>query len=312
MYYPYLYGRRSEMLALRAIAQKIATKNKVIPIIEPVKKDIASLGKSVEVLVDAGANAIIITNPHQGDFKTLSPTEKNKWVHGLIQRFPKVINCTPAFKITSKTTLTDLQTFLNTNGGNVALVHAAELTGAVSLTNPINTRILHIFAESNTTTTYQNSITGIHKVLVRDSFNTAARNADYPPIEAYSDLNLTYAIIFGMSGFSDYTITGRTFSESGGPAHAVAIHFTHERTTKDIGIRHFVSDDTTIPPNDPALKIGQSLAKLGSFITSTTGGFGYSLAASKFLGLLAGGGTNLSTLKQYSIEHHIELMHELL
>lgn len=115
-----------------------------------------------------------------------------------------------------------------------------------------------------------------------------------------------------MNAYSDFTITGSAFNDGGGPAHAVAVHLTYQRSTKDIGILHFVSDDTTIPPNDPALKASQSVGKLIAFVAANPAAFTFSDAVKKFNAMYASGSFgNLGTLKQISIEHHLELMHEL-
>jgi hypothetical protein len=312
MYFPYLYGRRSELLAARAVAKKIAVKNKVIPVIEPVKEDAASLGKTIEMLVKEGVGAFIITNPQHGDFKKKTAEDKFKWVNKLVKDYPLTKDCTPAFKITSKTSLADVSKFLKSFPGmRVMLVHWAELSGLPSVLAGDASRIDHLFTEAHTSSVYRALFSGT-RVLARDGFNAAERNADYPSHEVYGDLNLTYLKPHSMSGFSDFTITGGAFKDGGGPAHAVAIHLSYERPTKDIGIHHFVSDDTTIPPNNPSLKIGQSLRKLVAHVDAHAAAFTYSDAVKKFQGIyLSGGSCALGTLKQLSIEHHLELMNEI-
>lgn len=311
MYYPYLYGRRSEMLALRAVAKKIVNKNRVVPVIEPVKTDISSLGKTIDALVKAGSSAIVVTNPHLGDFKTKSATDKNKWVANLLKDFPLLKQCTPALKITAKSNLNEVSNFLAVNKGVVALIHWAELAGLKALIDAEASRIHHHFIETRTSSLYRDSFAGT-KILARDGFTSAERNADYPADEIYDDLNLKYLSQPGVSGFSDFTITGSNFKEGGGPAHAVAIHLTYERPTKDIGILHFVSDDTTIPPSDVSLKIGQSLKKMVDHVAKCGAAFSYSDAVAKYQGIYtSGNSSSLPVLKQLSIEHHIELMDQI-
>jgi hypothetical protein len=148
-------------------------------------------------------------------------------------------------------------------------------------------------------------------VLARDDFNIAERNADYPLHELYSDLNLTYSKSHLMSGFSDFTITGSSFKEGGGPAHAVATHLSYQRPSKDIGIHHFVSDDTTIPPNDTSLKIGQSLKKLVNHVSGNPMDYAFSEAVVMLQDMYTNSNGSLPKLKQFSIEHHLELMNEI-
>lgn len=311
MYFPYLYGRRFELLAVRAVAKKIAIKNKVIPVIEPVKDDFSDLGKMIDVLVKEGNKGIVITNPHLGDFKNKTAADKFKWVTRLAKEYPLVQNWTPAFKITPKTSIADVANFLKSFPSvRVMLVHWTELKNLHGNITHEAPRIDHLFLDVHTSTAYRTSFTGT-RILARDGFNSAERNADYPPHEVYGDLNLTYSKPQLMSGFSDFTITGSGFKEGGGPAHAVAIHLSYRRPSNDIGIHHFVSDDTTIPPNDNALKIGQSLKKLVSHVNANPTDYAFSQAVGKFKVMYANSDGSLAKLKQLSIEHHLELMNEL-
>ena len=82
------------------------------------------------------------------------------------------------------------------------------------------------------------------------------RNRDYEPLEKFSDLHVTFEDE-GMDGFGDFLIVGDDFSESGGPAYAIAIHLTFIDPDKEdeMWIHHFLSDrqDTpkTLPENSP-------------------------------------------------------------
>lgn len=57
------------------------------------------------------------------------------------------------------------------------------------------------------------------------------KNADYPPIEEFSDLHITFGEE-GMDGFGDFLIVGDDYTEGGGPAYAVAIHLTFLESKK--------------------------------------------------------------------------------
>ena len=64
----------------------------------------------------------------------------------------------------------------------------------------------------------------------------------------------------GGVGFGDFLTVGDDYSESGGPAYAVAIHLTFIDPTKDdaMFIYHFVSE-TQDTPADPAGKFAEAL-----------------------------------------------------
>ncbi len=314
MYFPYLYGRQFELLALRGVSKKIGAKNKLIPIIEPVKAKASDIIKALTELFDAGSSAVVIVNPHQGDFKSASSKDISTWLAEITKAFPSHPKLIFGFKITSNTKLAEISAFIAKYSLNIALVHWSETDpiGFNKLIKPIAARVLNINIHPHISSAYRLSLAGTG-VLARNGFNVALRNADYPPSELYDDLNLTYLTKEKMKGYSDFTITGAGYKEGGGPAHAVAIHLTYERPSKDIGIRHFVSDTTTIPPSDPNLKIGECLKKLDRYVKANLASFDFSDAVKKFQAIYQKGlTTNLGKLKQYSIEHHLELMNHLL
>ncbi len=314
MYFPYLYGRQYELLALRGVAKKIGIKNKVIPVIEPVKIKTSDIIKALKELLDEGSSAVVIVNPHQGDFKTASTAAISTWLSEISNAFPSHPRLTFGFKITPNTSFSEISSFVAKYPLSIALIHWSEtdLVKFNTLIKPIATRVLNINIHPHISSAYRLSLSGTG-VLARNGFNVADRNADYPSSELYDDLNLTYSTIEQMKGYSDFTITGVGYREGGGQAHAVAIHLTYERPSNDIGIQHFVSDTTTIPPSDPNLKIGECLKKLDLYVKANVATLGFSDAAKKFKNIYQNGSTtSLGKLKQYSIEHHLELMNHLL
>src|SRR5690606_3826910 len=74
-----------------------------------------------------------------------------------------------------------------------------------------------------------------------------------------SDLHITFRDE-NMNGFGDFLIVGDDYSESGGPAYAVAIHLTFIDSEREdiMYVHHFVSrrKDT---PADPAGKFREAL-----------------------------------------------------
>ena len=62
-------------------------------------------------------------------------------------------------------------------------------------------------------------------------------------------------------GFSDYSIVGEEYSESGFAPHAVAIHIVYFDDSKDLRIHHFVSRDND-DISDPARKFYQAVQQL--------------------------------------------------
>ena len=69
MYFPYLRGKQFELLALRDFATGNQGKEKVVPIIEPVKQQFGGLNTAISTMLDSGLQFAMILNPKDGDFK---------------------------------------------------------------------------------------------------------------------------------------------------------------------------------------------------------------------------------------------------
>ena len=74
MYYPFLRGKQFELLALRAISEELPQEQseKVLPIIEPVKRAVSGDSQTVAAMSAMLRNGIVfayILNPQHGDFE---------------------------------------------------------------------------------------------------------------------------------------------------------------------------------------------------------------------------------------------------
>ena len=100
---------------------------------------------------------------------------------------------------------------------------------------------------------------------MRDGFKKR-KNREYELLESFSDLHITY-VDEGMQGFGDFLMVGDDYSETGGPAYAVAIHLTFIDHDQDDVMRifHFKSQrqDT---PLDPAGKFAEALSEMMAHI----------------------------------------------
>ena len=155
---------------------------------------------------------------------------------------------------------------------------------------------------------YQKHFKGAHRVLLRDGFKRR-RNADYEPVEPFSDLHVTYSDE-GMNGFGDFLIVGDDFSEGGGPAYAVAIHLTFVDPDQDdaMMIYHFVSDRQNTP-KDPAGKFAEALAKMMKKLNAPNSKVLETEAVKEFREFhKAGHFPGLGYVKKLSMNHHIETL----
>lgn len=260
MYYPYFRGKQNELLLLKEQA-KLILNSKITPIIEPVNKNISALDRAIKELDSVNAKYIILINPICGDFKQNNSS--------LLKSIAEYENKIIGINITEKSDMNVIVRLLDEyNGEEIALIHQGftkgkELAEAIKEYNISK----HIFVESKENSLYQRHFKNQgQNILIKDAFQKRDRNSDYPPHEHFSELHITYRD-YGMDGFGDFLIAGSSYSKSGGPAKAVAIHSTYlEKNEEDnMYIKHYVSDDIETTSNT-AGKFHEALKKFVSDI----------------------------------------------
>ena len=142
---------------------------------------------------------------------------------------------------------------------------------------------------------------------MEDNFKKAKRNQDYldNTDELFSKTHLTYNKR-GYKGFSDYSIVGEAYDESGFAPVAVAIHVLYLDDKKYLRVHHFVSD-TNINDYDTPRKFGEAMKNLTEWknfnsIPKTRG------LASLLEYYEKGKFPGLGLTKKYCIMHHLELI----
>ena len=148
-------------------------------------------------------------------------------------------------------------------------------------------------------------------VLCGDFFRSQLRNADYPEESSFSALHTYYnGYQNSVVGFSDYTITGQDFSESGGPAYVVTIHISYidPKRFNEMFIRHYLSyEDGT--PAQPGAKFLSALQLLIKDIESRSVPFVDTTALSELVALSTKQHfPGLGQVKKICIKHHIETL----
>lgn len=309
MYYPYFRGKQFELIALRESAELIADAA-FVPVIEPVRKSLDGLKKSLLALSEFGAHSIVIVNPRHGDHKNSG----DSILELLKEDFAASGNVSPGVLLTpnmDSSKAVHLVECINSNFSEVApsLIHygfgeAKELAERI---RDLDIR-QHIFLESHTNIIYQRHFREYKRILISDGFKQM-RNADYDPIEAFSDLHLTFDER-GMDGYGDFLTVGDTFSEGGGPAYAVAIHITFINPDEDnvMFICHFISDTNDTPTN-PGGKFSQALNKLIDAINMKKYNIIKTSAIEEFIDFHNRGHfPGLGYVKKLSIKHHLETL----
>jgi hypothetical protein len=307
MYHPYFRGKLNELLTIRETASLISGLG-FVPIIEPVKEALNGLTRTIQAVISQDDRVIVVVNPFHGDLASSHDS-----ISSLLNTdFADQQNVAAGVLLKATTTTEDVLRCCRTHRDRpLALIHAgfADPKNLVRELSSYSEQIRHVFFEEDCGKLYQKNFQGSYRVLIRDGFQRR-KNREHPELELFSDLHATFELE-GMNGFGDFLIVGDDYSDSGGPAYAVAIHLTFIDAENDgaMYIHHFVSDrqDT---PKDPAGKFLEALrkmmAKLGppgsSPIMETA-------AVTEFRALYARRHfPGLGYIKKLSMQHHIETL----
>lgn len=312
MYYPYLRGKQFELILLRDNIKLIA-ENNIHPIIEPVKSDFRALSRALKILNEKkGVNYTLIVNPLVGREPPKTTIILKELIYGNSKNYQ---NLSIGYILHAKSKISELITLLKKYSTfNFSIIHYGYSNGnevAEAIKNNDNIKN-HIFIDGFAGKLYQRHFKNkrIKRVLIRDGFKSQSKNALYPAVEHFSDLHITFPDE-RMDGFGDYLIVGDDYSETGGPAYAVAIHLTYVDSDDDMFISHFISDQTD-SPTDPGGKFLEALEKLVTTVKKQKSLFFLSKACSEYLELYKKKHyPGLGYVKKLSMQHHIELIAEV-
>jgi hypothetical protein len=306
MYHPYFRGKQFELITVRETAPLLAAAQ-FVPIIEPVKEALNGLQRTLQAVCDADGSAIVIVNPYHGEH-----AEDGQGISALLKaRFlgqPKIA----AGVLLKKSMTVDeaVACYEEHEDHDMALIHAGftDAKGLVDALGDDVEEIRHVFFDEYCGKLYRKHFNEAKRILLRDGFKRR-RNRDHPEVELFSDLHVTFEEE-GMEGFGDFLIVGDDYSESGGPAYAVAIHLTFIDPTKDdaMFIYHFVSESQDTP-TDPAGKFGEALKLMMEKLAEPNHHIFESTAITEFRDLYARGHfPGLGYIKKLSMKHHIETL----
>ena len=315
MYFPYVYGRKYELLALKNASSKYLSPDRVIPIIEPVRDTPGDLIRCLDSIGKEGKSAIIIANPTQGNFRDKRPDE---WREALEDSFEKYDTLIPGALLHSGArapNLTAVQRFTSKyKDREVALIYrnsGFSQSENVTLAATANAAY-HIVLQDKISSDHLKVLPISKLVHVVDRFNKQPRNADYGLAELFSDSHKTFKE-HGI-GFGDYTVIGEPYQEGGGPPGAVAIHITYRDVKKDeLWVHHFLSDETDRKVGKVESKYLEALAKLTTVHGKRPIEFGLNPAITLYLeDYTKKHCPGLGKSKERQVYHHIARMHDLL
>ncbi len=312
MYYPLLRGKQFELKALREFSNKYPNTNRIVPIIEPVNKNLGPLFQGIDEMLANGLVFAIIMNPKIGDFK-------HDTVHfDLIEQKPELLehrdDWIPAYLV-NKDSAKILQLIEESQDEEVMLVIRSaidlddENTHGLLFSDKVG-YIVHDFNASSRRVKSQLLRTGKRIIELNDCFVSKKRNADYleQEDELFSESPFYYNED-GFYGFSDYTALPSEYVEGGMLPYAIAIHLTYKKAEDQIFVHHFVSD-TNLSQSDPKRKFREAAKKVEVFFA----GKPHTDAVNDIIERVndSDGYPGLGYLKKLSISNHLELMNGLL
>lgn len=308
MYFPYLRGKQFELIALRELCKIIGQNEFISPIIEPVKESTVTLEKTIDCLIESNFNFNFVINPQVGDFKKkIQPLLKI-----IDSKLTDYTNYQPSIIVDNKTNLKNINEIIDSNNlENISIICLNIPNDSDAFFDLLENQSIKyvVVNEEINSKRFLREIRkkALNKISLSDPFISEKRNVDYikEDHQFFSDEHLFFDEE-GFIGYSDYTVIGKDYNESGFLPYAVAIHLTYLNQDKEFWIKHFVSDsneDTT----DVAGKFGEALYKLIIFIdensikTSACDEFRKFASSQSYPGL--------GSIKKLSVMNHIELVH---
>lgn len=306
MYFPYVFGRASELLALRSTSQSCLSSGLVVPIVEPVVTKPAALIKAMTEIGQRGQRAVVVTNPYQGELKGGASAAWLTVVDATFAASPTLI---PGFMCRAGVPYAQVQAFLAKYANrDVAILYlnSGLSDAAVNSLAQVPGVAFHIVLQGKAPSSHLALLPHAKTVHVTDNFNKQPRNSDYYGQEHFTDHHRLYSQ-FGI-GFGDYTVTGAEIQLGGGPPGAVAVHLTYKCSNDgNLWMQHFVSDDVDIGVGTTEGKFLQAVSKFAGQYHSRVAEFGTNGAINDYLqnynnSHFPGLGKN----KERQIHHHIE------
>lgn len=303
MYFPYLRGRQFELLAIKELANKGKLSDKVIPIIEPVKFS-STLINAVSSFENTNNKIAIISNPSVGDCYYESKLDEKQEKIDLFQSVVQIPNVIRAYIVNSLTTSKTIDELTKDGKEFMALCLDEDNV-------EVYQEVFSNFTPNYSVIPYDPAFREIraNRIQIADRFKKKKRNSEY---ETEKDEPFSKDHIFfkedGYIGFSDYSIVGDEYTDSGFAPYAVAIHIVFFKDDA-LRIKHFVSDSND-DISDPANKFHEALSKLIKWNQEMKLD---TLGMREFTKYYETGAyPGLGVVKKLSIMHHLEIMGDYL
>ena len=314
MYYPYLRGKQFELLALREFSREFENNHTIVPIIEPVKKQVNGLNAAALSMIENGMKFAVILNPSDGDYRhtgidndilmslTALTDDRDNWIPAYIYKHNgktlldhakqnNLLNLMIIFPSGADVNDEVLMEFLSKD--EVAFV----VSGNLSNNRSARGRLLRL---------------GKALISLEDRFNERPRNADYAnEIDEIFSEDFAYYKNDGLAGFADYTPMAKDFIEGGMLPYAIAIHLTYQKSDDQIFVHHFVSDNNFDQSNIRG-KFHEAAVKIAPFFNNN--GLYHTSAVDELIRRAESddGYPGLGYIKKLSVKNHLELITHIL
>lgn len=314
MYCPYLRGKQFELLALREFSAEFEKNEKIVPIVEPVKKQVNGLNSAVTTMLENGMKFAIVLNPRDGDFK--HPSVENDILDSLTSIGDDREHWIPAY--------------IYHNNGQRLLEHADihNLTNLMIIfpsgADVNNEELMEFLKHDNVAYIVSGNLSKnrsargrLHKlgkalISLEDRFNDKPRNADYAnEVDEIFSEDFAYYQDDRLAGFSDYAPMAKDFIEGGMLPYAIAIHLTYQKSDDQIFVHHFVSDNNFDQSNIRG-KFHEAAIKIEPFFNENK--LYHTAAVDEFIRKAKSedGYPGLGYIKKLSIKNHLELLTRIL
>ncbi|HIK74724.1 MAG: sce7725 family protein [Alcanivorax sp.] len=294
MYFPFLRGKQNELIALRELSEQDNIQRFMRPIIEPVKDNFQPIIRTINELNENNIQPLIVTTPTVGSCAQ-PPHRITELLHNL--------DFIPCYILSDRNQDRVITSYTNSPSPKSIYLACGVSRDLRPLSDQSNITLLH----NDTPTRALRDVDDF--VLINDGFQKLARNADYPSQSPFSELHLSFRDHDSCVGFSDYSIVGKDYSESGGPAFVVTIHISYidHESYEEMFIRHFSSYSNQTTPAEPAEKFSEALNELIDFINNNPGVISETSAISEFRRLHERQHfPGLGQVKKLAIKHHIQ------
>lgn len=301
-YFPMFRGKQNELLAVKDLAANIVRNGNVIPILEPVNAN-STTKRSIDSFVNDTMQFLLICNPIRGNFVG---NREELFAEVITQDVIAYGDWLPAWYLDEATSLQAFTWFVRKFPDRpLALIYRGKPNQSVCTSIKAADIQYHVFLDGRVERNYIKSILKRKRVILGDFFHRQVRNAQYPPLEFFTDLNTANGNP-SDENFGDFSIVGDHFTSTGGPAHAVALHHIHFRgQSHALWISHFKSDRIHAAVDTP----GKTIEAINNLVkglrtckpnnTSACDEYRELSRSQRFPGL--------GYMKRLAIKHHLEV-----